>query len=157
MTYKITIEPSGKHFISDKNLLEDAISQSIPLEHSCKTGDCGACSVEVLSGSIEVNTGEVVDSGNILTCQSKALSDAVIKANYFPELINIKQQTLPCKVASFEYVTEGIVVIKFRFPPTARFDYLPGQYVDLNFKGVKRSYSIANAKEKKSGIGTSHS
>ncbi len=148
MTYKITIEPSGKHFISDKNLLEDAISQSIPLEHSCKTGDCGACSVEVLSGSIEVNTGEVVDSGNILTCQSKALSDAVIKANYFPELINIKQQTLPCKVASFEYVTEGIVVIKFRFPPTARFDYLPGQYVDLNFKGVKRSYSIANAKEK---------
>ncbi|GAB3520441.1 CDP-6-deoxy-delta-3,4-glucoseen reductase [Photobacterium alginatilyticum] len=146
MTFNIEIHPSGKCFKSDMNLLEDAISQSIPLEHSCKTGECGACSVELLSGTVENENGVVVDTGTILTCQSKALSDAVLKANYYPELAHIKQQTLPCKVAAFEYVTQDIVVIRFRFPPTAKFDYLPGQYVDLNFKGVKRSYSIANAK-----------
>ncbi|WP_232055079.1 FAD-binding oxidoreductase [Vibrio taketomensis] len=74
------------------------------------------------------------------------MSDIVLKANYYPELTHIKQQTIPCKIASFEYVTEDIVSIRLRFPPTVAFDYLPGQYVDLSFKGIKRSYSIANAK-----------
>lgn len=146
MQYDIEIQPSGIHYKSDKNLLEDALSQLIPLEHSCKTGDCGACSAEILSGTVENELGELVTKGAILTCQSKAKTNVILKANYYPELIHIKQQTIPCKVASYRYVTEDIVSITFRFPPTAKFDYLPGQYVDLSFKGIKRSYSIANAK-----------
>lgn len=146
MKYNIEIQPSGVSFKSEDNLLEDALSQSIPLEYSCKTGDCGACSAEIITGNVENEHGDIVTQGEILTCQSKAKSDVVLKANYYPELIHIKQQTIPCKVSSFEYVTEDIVSIKFRFSPTAKFDYLPGQYVDLSFKGIKRSYSIANAK-----------
>ncbi|MGF1730486.1 FAD-binding oxidoreductase [Photobacterium kasasachensis] len=147
MTFNVKIEPSGKFFESEQNLLEDAISQSIPLEHSCKTGQCGACVVEVLSGSVENEHGKVVTSGTVLSCQSKARTDVVLSASYYPELTGIKQQTVPCKVSSFDYKTEDIIVISFRMPPTANFDYLPGQYVDLSFKGVKRSYSIANAKQ----------
>ncbi|MEC4727723.1 2Fe-2S iron-sulfur cluster binding domain-containing protein [Shewanella sp. D64] len=146
MQYNIEIQPSGVQYKSDENLLEDALSQSIQLEHSCKTGDCGACSAEVLSGTVENELGELVTKGSILTCQSKAKTDVILKAKYYPELIHIKQQTIPCKVAKFRYVTEDIVSITFRFPPTAKFDYLSGQYVDLSFKGIKRSYSIANAK-----------
>ncbi|OEF10061.1 FAD-binding oxidoreductase [Aliivibrio logei] len=146
MKFTIEIQPAGIQYLSEKNLLEDALSNSLPLEHSCKTGDCGVCSAEVISGTVENERGESVVKGKVLTCQSKALSDVVLKANYYPELAHIRQQTIPCKVASFEYVTEDIVSIKFRFPPTSKFDYLPGQYVDLSFKGVKRSYSIANAK-----------
>ncbi|CAH8193647.1 hypothetical protein VAEKB19_3160017 [Vibrio aestuarianus] len=146
MKYNIEIQPSGVSFKSEDNLLEDAIAQSIPLEHSCKTGDCGACSAEIITGNVENEHGNIVTQGKILTCKSRAKSDVVLKANYYPELVHIKQQTIPCKVASFEYVTENIVSIKFRFPPTVKFDYLPGQYVDLSFKGIKRSYSIANAK-----------
>ncbi|EGU33639.1 CDP-6-deoxy-delta-3,4-glucoseen reductase [Vibrio sp. N418] len=142
----IRLLPSNIEFKSEGNILDDALSESIPLEHSCKTGVCGACNANVISGIVENENGELVTQGNILTCQSKAKSDVVLKAKYYPELTHIKQQTMPCKVASFEYVTEDIVSIKFRFPPTAKFDYLPGQYVDLSFKGVKRSYSIANAK-----------
>lgn len=146
MKYTIKILPSGVSYKSENNLLDDALAQSVPLEHSCKTGDCGMCSASVISGSIENENGDLINSGSILTCQSKALSDITLQANYYPELVHIKQQTLPCKVGSFEWVTSDIVVIKFRFPPTATFDYLPGQYVDLSFKGIKRSYSIANAK-----------
>ncbi|MEZ9753810.1 FAD-binding oxidoreductase [Vibrio cyclitrophicus] len=146
MQYNIEIQPAGISYKSDKNLLEDALSNSFPLEHSCKTGDCGVCSAEVLSGSIENGTGEVVTSGTVLICQSKAKSDVILKAHYYPELANIKQQTAPCKVASVEYPTHDIVILTFRFPPTVKFDYLPGQYIDLSYKGIKRSYSIANAK-----------
>lgn len=147
MKFNVKIEPSGKSFKSELNLLDDAISQSISLEHSCKTGQCGACTVEVLSGSVENEHGNVVTSGTVLSCQSKVLTDAVLHASYFPELSEIKQQTVPCKVSSFDYKTSDIIVITFRLPPTAKFDYLPGQYVDLSFKGIKRSYSIANAKK----------
>ncbi|TFH92989.1 FAD-binding oxidoreductase [Vibrio ouci] len=152
MSYKIEIQPSKVHFTSDENLLEDALSQSVPLEHSCKTGDCGACKAEIVLGKIENEKGDVVTQGEILTCQSKAMADSVLKANYYPELAHIKQQTTPCKVASFDYVTEDIVSIRFRLPPNIKFDYLPGQYIDLSYMGVKRSYSIANAKKKSNEI-----
>ncbi|HGS4814920.1 TPA: FAD-binding oxidoreductase [Vibrio cholerae] len=145
MPYKIEIQPSGIFFQSEDNLLNDALAQSLPLEHSCKTGDCGACSAEVLSGQVENENGQVVDKGTILTCQSKARSDLVLKANYYPELARIKTQTLPCKVSKVEYVTDDILTLKFRLPPTAKLEYLAGQYLDLMFQGIKRSYSIANA------------
>ncbi|ABM02619.1 CDP-6-deoxy-L-threo-D-glycero-4-hexulose-3-dehydrase reductase [Psychromonas ingrahamii 37] len=152
MAYRIEIQPSGVHFQSENNLLDDALDQSIPLEHSCKTGECGTCSAEVIFGDIENENDEIVSQGAILTCQSRALSDAILKAKYYPELASQQIQTLPSKVASFDYVTADIIVIKLRFPPTAKFDFLPGQYVDLNFKGIKRSYSIANAKQVSDGI-----
>lgn len=152
MTYKIEVLPSGVSFRSDTNILDDALAQSVPLEHSCKTGDCGTCSAEIVSGEIEDEKGSVVNSGTVLTCLSKAKSDVVLKAHYYPELVGQKIQTVPCKVAGFELVTDDIMVIKFRFPPTARFDFIPGQYVDLSFKGIKRSYSIANAKQISDGV-----
>ncbi|WP_432468003.1 FAD-binding oxidoreductase [Agarivorans sp. Z349TD_8] len=145
MSYKIEVLPSGVSFKSDKNLLDDAISQSTPLEHSCKTGECGVCSAELVTGSVQNEHGDIVTEGRVLTCQSKALSDVTLKANYYPELAHIKACTLPCKVSDVVYPTDDIVVLTLRVPPTAKFDYLPGQYIDLSFKGVKRSYSIANA------------
>jgi len=146
MAYKIEIQPADVHFNSDNIILTDALEQSVPLEYSCKTGECGSCSAEVLAGEVKNESGEIVHSGSILTCQSKALSDVTLKANYYPELAYQKIQTLPCKVVNSQFVTDDILVLKLRFPPTASFDYLPGQYVNLNFKGIKRSYSIANAK-----------
>lgn len=146
MQYNIEVQPSGVTYKSEDNLLEDALKQAITIEHSCKTGDCGVCSAELIQGEVENENGKVITEGHFLTCQSRAKSDAVLKANYFPELANIKQQTLPCKVASIAFPNPDIIVLKLRLPPTAKFDYLPGQYIDLSFKGVKRSYSIANAK-----------
>jgi CDP-4-dehydro-6-deoxyglucose reductase len=146
MQYNIEIQPAGVSYKSENNLLSDALEQSIPLEHSCKTGDCGVCAAEVKSGIVENENGDVVTSGSVLTCQSKAKSDVVLGGHYYPELVNIKSQSLPCKTASIRFPNEDVIVLTFRFPPTAKFDYLAGQYVDLNYKGVTRSYSIANAK-----------
>lgn len=143
--YQVKISPSEVEYQTEKNLLDDALAQEITLEHSCKNGDCGVCKAKIISGEALVESGEQVSSGTILMCQSKALSDMVLEAEYYPELSKIKQQTLPCKVSSIAFPTEDIIAIRFRFPPTAHFDFLPGQYVDLNFKGTKRSYSIASA------------
>ncbi|EGQ7674031.1 FAD-binding oxidoreductase [Vibrio cholerae] len=144
MSYHIEIQPAGVSYRSEDNLLDDALNSSFPLEHSCKTGDCGVCIAEVVSGEIENEYGELVTSGAVLTCQSKPKSNAVLKANYYPELAHLKEQILPCKLVSINYPVKDIAILRLRFPPTSKFDYLPGQYVDLMFKGIKRSYSIAN-------------
>jgi len=152
MTYEIEIQPAGVNFFSKNEILDDALAQSIPLEYSCKTGDCGMCSAEIISGEVENEVGKIVNSGSVLICKSTAKSDVILKANYFPELIGQKNQTIPCKVACFKFVTDDIVVIRFRLPPTAKFDYLPGQYIDLSFKAINRSYSIAKAKQALDGV-----
>ncbi|MBW3697575.1 2Fe-2S iron-sulfur cluster binding domain-containing protein [Vibrio sp. T187] len=148
MQYNVKVLPAGVAFKSKGNLLDDALQQSIVLEHSCKTGDCGVCAVELVRGEVENENGEIISEGDFLTCQSQAKTDVIINALYYPELSDIVQQTLPCKVASVYFPAPDIIVLKLRFPPSANFDYLPGQYIDLNYKGVKRSYSIANAKLK---------
>ncbi|MEZ9877378.1 CDP-6-deoxy-delta-3,4-glucoseen reductase [Vibrio breoganii] len=152
MKYSIEIQPSGVRFETENNLLDDALQQEIVLEHSCKTGECGVCSAQIISGSFEDKEGNKITSGEILTCQSKAMTDSVIQAKYYPELAGIAVRTVPCKVSSYDHVSEDIVVLSLRLPPTAKFDYLAGQYIDLSFKGIKRSYSIANVKSDSSEI-----
>jgi CDP-4-dehydro-6-deoxyglucose reductase len=145
MIYNITIQPANVTYKSEHNLLDDALSSFLPLEHSCKNGECGVCRAELISGQVQNENGEIVTEGSILTCQSKALSDVVVRAHYYPELADIKVQTLPCKVVNFDYVTDDVLALKLKYPPTSSFNYIPGQYIDLSFKGVKRSYSIASA------------
>lgn len=154
MDFKIDIQPAGIVYQSpsDKTLLESAIANNLFLQHSCKTGLCGACSADVLSGLVKNEQGELISSGSVLACSSYAQSDLSLRINYFPELEQIACVTLPCKVAGCRLVTDDIVILSLRFPPTATLHYLPGQYIDLIYNGLRRSYSIANAKPTPNGI-----
>jgi CDP-4-dehydro-6-deoxyglucose reductase len=43
-------------------------------------------------------------------------------------------------------LAEDVLEVVLRTPPTSAFDFLPGQYIDvIGPKGLRRSYSIANA------------
>jgi CDP-4-dehydro-6-deoxyglucose reductase len=152
MKFKVEIQPAGIEYQSEANLLDDALKQNITLEHSCKNGDCGSCCAELLSGSVENEKGVVISFGELLTCKSKPLTDIVLRANYFSELVDFKLINLPCKVVSYDFVAEDILVVKLRFPPTAQFNYLPGQYVDLKINGIKRSYSNGNSRSCSNGL-----
>ena len=147
---KIELFPSNKvfHGEGDKTILESAIANNISLEHSCKTGQCGVCKAKLLSGEIEIQEGLVCDfmePSEILTCCAVPKSDITIECRYVSELEGIKTQTLPAKVDSFSYLAEDVIEVYFRFPLTAKFGYLSGQYIDLIWNGKKRSYSIATS------------
>ncbi|RYC47822.1 CDP-6-deoxy-delta-3,4-glucoseen reductase [Pectobacterium zantedeschiae] len=147
MTNKIKLMPSGVVFEcgSEKTILDAAIDQGIVLEHSCKNGSCNACEAHILSPQGEILT-------TILTCQVKPDCDMTLEAEYYPELANIKSKTAPCKVDSIEYPHEDIVIITLRLPPTANLIFLPGQYLDLKYQGITRSYSIASIPKNNSKI-----
>lgn len=153
MNHKVTILPSDSAFNTDAELtiLQNALQSNIILEHSCGTGQCGACKAKLLTGNIEFDdkynilTESEKSEGIFLTCTSKALSDVQMEAEYLPELSGIQKKTVPGKINSVDFPVSDVAVLRLRLPPTANFNYLPGQYIDLMYNGITRSYSIASA------------
>ncbi len=136
----------------DISILHCALRYGIVLPHSCQDGRCGECKVKILNGSVNskddfgVLASHEVVQGFVLACGSVPSTDVVVEADFIPELSAIKVVNLPVKVNAYELVTGNVAKIVFRLPPNNTFNYLPGQYLDLTYKGVTRSYSIANAK-----------
>ncbi|GAB3215017.1 2Fe-2S iron-sulfur cluster-binding protein [Pseudaeromonas pectinilytica] len=149
----IELHPSGVTFYAEgeQSLLQAAQKNNIVLEHSCGTGQCGACKAKVLAGEVEfVDTYSVLTEDEkaeniVLTCTSRAKTSVELDAEYYPELASIVKKTLPCKIADMQFPTADVAILRLRVPPTASFNYLPGQYLDLTASGITRSYSIASA------------
>lgn len=150
MSHIIKIFPSSIEFSGkdDESILDSALSAGIHLEHSCKNGDCGVCESELLAGSAVDAEGKLYGEGDrILTCNCRPRSRLELHAHYFPELAGQVKRVVPCKVSSVIMASHDVLKLILRTPPTSKTGFLPGQYINLQFKGVTRSYSIANANE----------
>ncbi|MCJ8233313.1 FAD-binding oxidoreductase [Aeromonas veronii] len=148
MNIIVKVQPSNIQFNAVENvtILESALKTGVILEHSCKNGSCGLCASKLISGVVTSQEGEIFTSGqSFLTCQCKPSSnEIIIEAEYYPELAGILRKVTPCKISSIDKRAQ-FAIFKFRLPPTAAFKYQPGQYINLSYQGVTRSYSIANA------------
>lgn len=154
MKYNARIQPSGTEFSvkDDETILDSAIESSIFLEHSCMSGSCGVCKSKLIKGELKKSSVHPVgglskaeiNDGYILTCQAMPESDIELEAKFYPELSNIKKTVQPCKIEDLSFPDKDIVIVKLRLPPTAKFEFLSGQYIQLIVKGQRRSYSIAN-------------
>ncbi|MBJ5192071.1 2Fe-2S iron-sulfur cluster binding domain-containing protein, partial [Salmonella enterica subsp. enterica serovar Mbandaka] len=150
MSHIIKIFPSNIEFSGreDESILDAALSAGIHLEHSCKAGDCGICESDLLAGEVVDSKGNIFGQGDkILTCCCKPKTALELNAHFFPELAGQTKKIVPCKVDSAVLVSGDVMTLKLRTPPTAKIGFLPGQYVNLHYKGVTRSYSIANSDE----------
>lgn len=147
MAHKVILKPSGIEFLAEANkaILDSALNNDITIEHSCKNGDCGVCAAVLLTGKVKTDEQEIIEFGQILTCKATPLSDVEIETQYYPQLSKISRKTTPLKVNSFKMLAEDVISLSLRTPPTVNFEYISGQYIDLTFNGVSRSYSIANA------------
>ncbi|NDH09652.1 MAG: CDP-6-deoxy-delta-3,4-glucoseen reductase [Gammaproteobacteria bacterium] len=147
MDYSVHLNGNNLSFCADesKTILDTALEKQFHLGYSCKKGECGSCSASLLSGVVKDMNGNSIDSGNILTCCSFPQSDITLDVDFFPELQDISVLNLPCKIINLEFLFDKFYVLKVKLPPNARFNFLPGQYVNLSLKGVVRSYSLASA------------
>lgn len=152
MTFSVTLR-SGRTFeaASGQTILEAARAANVMLEYSCRTGRCGVCRIPSPDGATALTQPETAltdterNAGIVLTCCRAAASDLVIDAEDLGRLIGIETRTVPCRIAGMERVSEDILQVQLRTPPTARVRFLPGQYVDAIVGPVRRSYSLANA------------
>jgi len=147
----------GKSFHVDegKTILSSAAKQGIFLEYSCRTGRCGVCRVKVEQGItealiVESSLGEVESGdGYILTCCRTAIGDVRLLAEDLGGLGITSPKTLPCRIDSLQYLSDDVLEVVLRTPPTSQLVYLAGQYINvIGMNGVRRSYSIANARRK---------
>ena len=145
---------NGRSFRAEPgvSVLDAALLSGLTLEHSCRTGRCGSCKTQVLAGAsaplrdeTSLSAAESAD-GWILTCTREATSDLVIDAEDLAALAGVVPKTLPCRIARLELSAPDVMTVTLRLPPTARFAFLAGQYVDvIGPGGIQRSYSLASA------------
>jgi CDP-4-dehydro-6-deoxyglucose reductase len=133
-------------------ILDAAQAAGLALDHSCRTGRCGTCKAEVVTGSTTIVRSEEglsagdAAAGFILTCARTAESDVHLDIEDLGALADIKVKTLPARLHSIEKLAPDVVKLMLRLPPNNGFASLAGQYIDLIGKGgIRRSYSMANA------------
>ena len=138
---------------AEATILDAAQAQGIVLDHSCRTGRCGACKAKVISGSTQIIKPEVsltndeLQLGYILTCSRTALNNINLDIEDLGRLGSIKIKTLPCRIDNIYKLAPDVIRIILRLPPNNNLEYLCGQYIDVIApNGVRRSYSIANSR-----------
>ncbi len=54
MTFRITVQPSGRQFDAEsaETILAAGIRQGIGLPYGCKDGACGSCKCKLVSGTV---------------------------------------------------------------------------------------------------------
>ncbi|MGR2661888.1 2Fe-2S iron-sulfur cluster-binding protein [Chromobacterium haemolyticum] len=136
----------------DASLLDAATFAGLRLPYSCRTGRCSTCKAKVLSGSTtplqdEAGlTSEERDEGWILTCSRSAQSDIELDIEDLGDIAIPVPKTLPCRILLLSHLSTDVIKVVLRLPPTANFEFIPGQYVDvIGPGGVRRSYSLANS------------
>ena len=151
MNYIVTLL-NGKTFEADNNksILESAQANDVSLEYSCLTGRCGTCICTVIKGSVDrgndqILTHEERKTNKALTCQAKPLSDIKIDIEDLGIYSSQKIKTIPTRISTIELIGDDILSITLRTPPSNILEFIPGQYINLIYKNIRRSYSIANS------------
>ena len=139
----------------NQSILDSALKAGIFFEYSCKTGQCGVCKTTLLEGEVvELQpqialTEQQKQSNQILTCCCAPKTDILINAEDLIALHGIEAKTLPVRINKIKKHTPHIIEVSLRFPPTASFQFLEGQYVDVIYNTVRRCYSIASTANQK--------
>jgi len=151
---RVTVSKSGRSFRVDRGqaVLDAALRAGLNLPHSCKSGNCGSCRARLVEGEVRYPNGaplglsdaEIAD-GLILLCQARAESDLSIETfeAAAPEEVLVKR--LPSRIERIVPLAHDVAAVYLRLPAAERFDFKPGQYLDvLLSKGRRRSFSIAS-------------
>lgn len=140
----------------NQSILESALDAGHFLEYSCKNGQCGACKTTLMQGKVvelqpQIGLSEQ-DRVNrkILTCCCAPRTDIQIDAEDLMALQGIEVKTLPARISRIELYHGHLAEVELRLPPTAKFSFLEGQFIDvIGPQGVRRSYSVANSSKEK--------
>lgn len=151
--YKIGLK-SGQSFQIDSNinLVEAGKRQGILLPHSCLSGRCNSCKIKVLRGTSKTTNTELnlsedeIQNGFILACCRTATSDLELECEDLSGFKLEEPKIFPVKFIDVKKNTEDISTFTIKHSPAFKFKFLAGQYVNLNYRGITRSYSIANYK-----------
>ncbi|TYA74135.1 2Fe-2S iron-sulfur cluster-binding protein [Seonamhaeicola marinus] len=149
--YEISLKNNKKFSCDDQTtILQAAKNNGVYLEHSCLSARCRSCVVKVLQGkTVNMQDELVLSEAEIrenytLSCNAKPVSDLVLDIEGLEGITLYEKRIFPSKIDQITKLTNDIIKLTLRFPPSANFKFNSGQYVNLIKGNIKRSYSIAN-------------
>src|SRR3954454_15414512 len=123
--YTVLVEPHGRRITvaADRPILESALSAGLNLPHSCKSGHCASCRVQLRIGKVEYPnafplgvTAEEAAAGKILLCQARARSDLVVQARLIASVTDVEIKTFPCLIAQMTPLAPDVMQVFLRLP-----------------------------------------
>jgi len=150
-----TVDGKEVESLGKKSILDDALSAGYNFDYSCKSGQCGTCKTILLEGEVieiqkQLGLNKEDANNQFLTCCCVAASDIVIDATDLSAMHGVKVKILPTRINSLELLSEDIMQVKLRLPPSSNFVFLEGQFIDIiGPNSIRRSYSIASISSNK--------
>jgi ferredoxin-NAD(P)+ reductase (naphthalene dioxygenase ferredoxin-specific) len=135
-----------------QTILEAALAAGLPYPHGCRSGNCGACKSELVSGEVEMSpyseyalSAAEKDQGLILACRSVPWSDAEVVWLDPNETVAHPIRHMTCRVVGLAQATHDIRIVRMAVEKGGPFDFSAGQYASVAFDGLPgRDYSMAN-------------
>lgn len=132
-------------------VLDAALRAGAPFPHGCRSGRCGSCKSELLSGEVEMLqhspfalTEAERASGQILACRAVPKTDVTVAwlDDEFIEKPAIRQKA---QVIARDRMTHDILRLRLALEAPEKFRFAAGQYLNLTMADAPmRSYSMAN-------------
>jgi CDP-4-dehydro-6-deoxyglucose reductase, E3 len=151
---RVSLSKSDRSFSVAPNqpVLDAALNAGLNLPHSCKSGNCGACRARLLLGEVDYPNGRPlglsdseVAEGLILLCEARARSGLSIETFELSASGEAPVKRLPCRIERVQCWAHDVIGVFLRLPAAERFEFLPGQYIDIMLsEGRRRSFSIAS-------------
>jgi 3-phenylpropionate/trans-cinnamate dioxygenase ferredoxin reductase subunit len=137
MSKLLRVTVNGESFSAYRGdvLLDAALENGVEIPHGddCGSGDCGACRVEVIRG--ETVGGETAEPNSVCACQCRVMSDLDVIIEDVPEI-----DTFDGRIVELIPVAPDVVEVCIE--PSRLLFSLPGQYLQVQFKGFPvRCYS----------------
>lgn len=155
MSYQITLQASGHTFETEENefILDAALRQGINFPYGCRSGACGTCLGNVVSGELEYPDGlplalmeHEAAEGKAIFCASVAKTDMLIDVKEITSVADIEVKLLPARVTSLEKLSHDVMEMKLTLPASERLAFRAGQYVEFILSDKsRRAFSIANS------------
>ena len=134
-------------------LMDAAHEAGLNLLTDCSNGQCGTCTAQLVSGSVELDdylSAVLPDddraAGAVLPCVCKVSAPCAIEFPYdSTEALSEEPAPMAAQVTAIEQVASEVIRLEVQVADDVVFE--PGQYVRIRPEGtdVSRSYSMANA------------
>lgn len=148
----VTLQDKIRFPVEDGETILDAAERAgVNISYACRKGRCTACKCKVVNGSTRALHPELgleqreAEEGWVLSCVRTVDTDVELVADELIPFSLPRSQLLPCRIDALTPLAPDVLEVRLRLPPSAKFTYLPGQYIDIiGPRGARRSYSLAS-------------
>jgi benzoate/toluate 1,2-dioxygenase reductase subunit len=139
--------------LPNETVAETAYRVGINIPLDCADGACGTCKCKMRSGSYDAGdyieealSDEEAAQGYALACQVRPESDLVVDILASSAACKVKSAAITTVIKELNKLSSEIYQLKLRASDGSSFDFLPGQYVNMEVPGTSltRSYSYSS-------------